>query len=452
MRKKLAEETILFISIFKWIVLAAMVGGLVGLSTALFLKLLHWSTGITETFPYYYFLLPVGFVASLLLVRHLSPDAEGHGTEKVIEAIHKNSGKIKPSVVPVKLLATLVTIASGGSAGKEGPCAQIGAGLASLFADIFRFEAYSRKILVICGVSAGFAAVFGTPIAGAIFGVEVLFTGSILYEVLLPSFISGIVSYHVASAMGISYFYHPLKFVPDLNGVFLFKVIIAGIFFGLCSFLLIETQKLFKKIHEKLSISRILQGIAAGAVLICLTLVFSKQYLGLGVHTIQHVIEGGNIVWYAFLLKIIFTAVTLNFGGSGGIVTPIFYIGATSGVVFARIFGLDSSTFAAIGLVALLSGAANTPISASIMSVELFGSTVAPYASIACVISFLMTGHRSVYPSQIFAISKSASLKIELGREIEDAETTLKLRKNSLSYSLLKLASLIKKKTGPHGK
>ena len=149
-----------------------------------------------------FFLLPVGLFLSVVLTKYLAPDAEGHGTEKVIEAVHKHSGKINAAVVPVKIIATIITLASGGSAGKEGPCAQIGAGLSSIFADLFRFNESERKKLVICGISGGFAAVFGTPIAGAIFGVEVLFAGSILYDVLLPSFISGIMAYQVSKSLG----------------------------------------------------------------------------------------------------------------------------------------------------------------------------------------------------------------------------------------------------------
>ncbi len=155
----------------------------------------------------------MAFVASTALVKYLAPEAKGHGTEKVIEAVHKRSGKMDPHVVPVKLLATVITIATGGSAGKEGPCAQIGAGLASLLADLFRFDDSDRKKLVICGISAGFSTVFGTPIAGAIFGVEVLFVGSLMYEVLLPSFVAGIVGFQVSSALGVSYFLESINFI-----------------------------------------------------------------------------------------------------------------------------------------------------------------------------------------------------------------------------------------------
>jgi H+/Cl- antiporter ClcA len=188
------------------------------------------------------------------------------------------------------------------------------------------------------------------------------------------------------------------------------------------------------------------KAVIGGFILIVLTLVFSNQYLGLGLETIQKALEGGEIIWYAFILKIIFTSITLNFGGSGGIATPIFFIGATSGALFANLFGLDSSTFSAIGLVTLLAGAANTPISASIMSVELFGPNIAPYAAIACVISFIMTGHRSVYPSQLLAIKKSRSIEVEMGEEVGSVTLRLKPRKKTLTYIGLKIAETIRGK------
>jgi H+/Cl- antiporter ClcA len=446
MRKTVVEGSVLFISIVKWLFLASCVGIIVGFSTSVFLKLLEGSIAYTGGFKYYFLLLPVALFVSSLIVRYLAPDAEGHGTEKVIEAVHRHSGKIKPLVVPVKLVATIITIALGGSAGKEGPCAQIGAGLSSVFAGFLRFDDQDRKKLVICGISAGFATVFGTPIAGAIFGVEVLVVGSLLYDVLLPSFVAGIVGYQVSSALGITYFHEPLSFVPMFSGLVFLKVCIGGLFFGACSFALIEVLHYSERVSKKIRIWKPYKGLLGGLILVILALIFSQSYLGLGLETIRGSLEGESVFAGAFLLKILFTSITLSFGGSGGIVTPIFFVGATAGNAFSYILGSDPSVFAAIGMVSLLAGAANAPISASIMAVELFGPSIGPYAAVSCIISFLMTGHRSVYPSQMIATAKSSSIVVPKGKDMGDfSEVEFKLRSKSVTGGLVKVINRVKK-------
>lgn len=442
----LTEETIIFFTILRWFVLATIIGVIVGFSTTVFLKALDWSIRLSSQYPYYFVLLPIALFSSILLTQYLAPTAEGHGTEKVIEAVHKHSGKIQTLVVPVKFVTTIITIALGGSVGKEGPCAQIGGGLASIVADLFRFDERDRKKLVVCGISAGFASVFGTPIAGAIFGVEVLFVGAIVYDVLLPSFVAGIISYQVSSTLGITYFYHPIEFVPVFSQSFFIKVVLAGIFFGICSVFLIEVLKFGKKLAEIKAIWGPWKGIVGGALLVGCVFLFSGQYLGLGLETIEASLKGERIIWYAFILKAIFTSITLNFGGSGGIVTPIFFIGATSGVFVAEILNVDPATFAAIGLVSLLAGAANTPIAASIMAVEYFGAKVAPYAAIACVVSFVMTGHRSVYPSQVLAIEKSRFIEATLGKEVEEIESHVRPGSRNVRVRFVKIVTTIKEK------
>jgi H+/Cl- antiporter ClcA len=419
MRKKVLESSILFVSIVKWLSLASIAGITVGVSTAVFLKALEGGITFAMGFSYYYLLLPAAMALSVMIVKYFAPQAEGHGTEKIIEAVHRHSGKINLPVIPVKLIATVITISLGGSAGKEGPAAQIGAGLCSALSSLFRFDDRDRKKMVICGISAGFAAVFGTPIAGAIFGVEVLFVGAMLYDVLLPSFVAGIVGYQVSSALGITYFHEPLNFVPVFSSALFIKVCVGGLFFGLCSLVFIEMLRFFENVSGRMKLNKIYKAMIGGSVLIALSFVFSTNYFGLGLDTIKNAVEGESVNSGAFILKMLFTSITLSFGGSGGIITPIFFVGATAGNTFGSMFGLDASLFAAIGMVGLLAGAANTPISASIMAVELFGPQIGSYAAVACIISFLMTGHRSVYPSQVLALAKSSSIIVPKGQEMK---------------------------------
>lgn len=446
MKKRVVEQSILFASVLKWVILSTAVGIVVGASTAFYLKILEYSLK-SQNYTYYYLLLPIAMFFSALFIKYFAPSAEGHGTEKVIEAVHRKSGRIRWQVIPIKLIATVLTIAAGGSVGKEGPAAQIGGGEASLFADFFKFSDNDRKKFVICGISAGFAAVFGTPIAGAIFGVEVLFIGSLLYDVLLPSFIAGIVSYQVSLAMGIKYFHHNITNIPAFNFTLFFKVLILGVIFGLFSFLLIETLKAGEFISNKIKVWKPLKGLIGGIVIVFFTVVFHwTRYLGLGIANIHASLIGVAANWYDPILKIIYTSLTLSFGGSGGIVTPIFYIGATSGASLGHLFNISVDVVAAIGMVSLLSGAANTPIAASIMAVELFGPTLAPYAAIAGIVSYIMTGHRSVYPSQILAIKKSDSIKVSLGQEIENVEIDSNAGNNMIVKGSNRIINGIKKK------
>ena len=376
--RMMAEHGTLLASLVKWTLLAAAVGVLAGAGTALFLRVLRWGIDTMTHAPLPLLWLPLGFVAAHALVRWLAPEAEGHGTDRVIEAVHQRSGRIPLMVAPVKLAATVFTISVGGSVGKEGPAAQIGASLASGLASLLRLGRTDRRKIVICGIGAGFATVFGTPIAGAIFGLEVLVLGSLMYDVLYPSFVAGIVGYHMASQLGVQYFHQTLPTVPLPSERMFGATLLAGVVFGLVALALIEA-------------------------------------------TLEGAVRGEWVPPEAALMKILFTAVSLGVGGSGGIVTPIFFIGATTGSALAHVAGLDPATFSAIGMVALLAGAANAPLAASVMAIELFGPGIGPYAAISAIVAFTMSGHRSVYPSQVLGVPKTRSLSVRQGAGLGDA-------------------------------
>jgi len=432
--KHITEQTAIFFSVTKWVFLSSVVGVIIGATVTLFLKILAYSEMSQNLVPFhFYYLLPFALMLSVWLTKTFAPTAEGHGTEKVISAVHKDDGEINVSVIPIKTLTTVLTIFAGGSVGKEGPGAQIGAGVASLLSNLLKFRKQDRKKLVICGISAGFATVFGTPIAGAIFGVEVLIIGVIMYDVLLPSFIAGFAAFTTAQLLGIEYTYYNLHFFQDvsLDLVLILKVVLAGLFFGFVSDIVITAISQTHSLIKKVKMSTYLKAFIGGSVIVLLTLLVGEQYIGLGLGTIEDALsqnpaDYANIHWYTFILKTIFTSLSLGAGGSGGVITPIFYIGATSGNFFGSIISPEHITlFAALGFVSVVAATTNTPIASTIMAVELFGIDIAHYAALAAVISFLISGHRSIFSSQILAMRKSEMLSVKIGEEVEHINISL---------------------------
>ena len=434
MLKHIIEQIAIFFSVAKWVLLSSTVGILIGAVVTGFLNILEYSEHYSSIlpFPNYYF-LPIALVLTVWLVKTFAPTAQGHGTERVIAAVHKDNGKINLLVAPVKLLATVITISAGGSVGKEGPGAQIGAGVSSAISSLFKFSKQDRKKLAICGISAGFATVFGTPIAGAIFGVEVLIIGSIMYDVLLPSFVAGFAAFTTAQFLGIKYSYYDLHFFQNINLdiLLILKVVFAGVIFGIISDIFITSVSSMANFIKSIRLNIYIKAFFAGVIIIILTLIFGEQYIGLGLDTIANALSpdidsSNDIHWYTFLLKILYTSLTLGSGGSGGVVTPIFYIGATSGHTLGNLISPEHITlFAGLGFVSVLSATTNAPIASTIMAVELFGIDIAHYAALSAVISFLISGHRSIFPSQILAMKKSAMLNVKMGKEVENTDIVL---------------------------
>ncbi len=436
------EHAALVVTTLKWALLGAVAGVCVGWGTRAFLWSLTASTQLAgRTFPGWFrphFLLPLALPLCVWLIRTFAPTAKGHGTEAVIAAIHQRSGKVDWLVAPVKLLATVVTLAFGGSVGKEGPCAQIGAAITSLFADVLHLEDKDRRRLVICGVGAGFAAVFGTPVSGALFGIEVLYLGRIEYPVLFPCLVAGIVSHLVCGgAPPVPTLHENLSLLGHRTIVPL--TIAFGAVFGLIALLLIETMRTLEKFLRRFERHPYRVAAAGGAALALFYLATGEEYAGLGLPVIEASLAGtAQLFALAFFYKILATATTLEAGGSGGIVTPLFFIGATSGVALAHASGLDPGVIAAFGFVSVLAAAANTPIAAAVMGMELLPHDLGVYAALCAGTAFLLVGHRSVYASQKLGLSKSGGLEVPFDVPIGDiGPGEMRIRRGSLTESML---------------
>ncbi|MBS6472838.1 MAG: chloride channel protein [Acetobacter sp.] len=405
--QELKNDKIVLYNVFKWLILATLAGVLTGAFIRLFLFLLEKGIDFVTALPdWRYALIPVGLFASLYVVKIFAPSAEGHGTDKVIFAIHYRASRIPFAVVPVKILSTLATLATGGVVGTEGPSVQIGAGLMSEAALLFRFTERERKKLVICGTAAALSAVFGAPIAGAVFGVEVLFVGEFFYPILLPAVISSVAAYFTCVQLGMVYAV-PQIAVPELGIPVLLWTFAAALFFSVVCVLHIEIVEGIGNYAKKLKLPDWVKTLIASGVLLTVAAFSGDTYLRTGEIGLNKILAGENVLWCAFALKSFLLAVTLAGGGSGGVLTPTFYIGAAAGALFASVFGLDVGFFGALGFVACVAGAVNTPMAATFLAVGLFGEAIAPYAGIVCVLTYMLVGARSLYPTQILVHPKS---------------------------------------------
>ncbi|OMF38481.1 voltage-gated chloride channel protein [Paenibacillus sp. FSL H8-0548] len=383
----------------KWLLISGIVGILTGSASALFLGSLDWVTETRLHQPWLLWFLPAGGALVSLLYLKLGKES-GKGNNLIIEQIHSGDGAIPLRMAPLVLVGTLITHLFGGSAGREGTAVQMGGSLSEWVGKWFKLKALDRKIILICGISSGFGAVFGTPLAGTIFGLEVLAIGLISYEALLPCLIASYVGHLVTTAWGIEHIHFAIGSIPPLQWLLLIKIIVAAILFGLAALLFTQLTRGFKKLFSKWIPNPVIKSAVGGFVIIGLVYALgSRQYLGLGIPLIQQAFqEAASPV--AFLLKTLFTSLTLGSGFQGGEVTPLFVIGATLGSAIAGLLAAPVPLLAAIGFVSVFSGAAKTPLACFIMGIELFGSEGAIYLFIGCVIAYLCSGRIGIYEAQ----------------------------------------------------
>jgi H+/Cl- antiporter ClcA len=420
--------------VLKWLVLAAPTGAVIGTAVAVFLWALDLATTTRWDHPWLLFVLPLAGIAIGLAYHRFGRSVEG-GNNLIMEQIHEPGGGVPSRMAPLVLAGTVVTHLFGGSAGREGTAVQMGGSIASTVCRWLRLKPRDVRTLLMAGIAGGFGAVFGTPLTGAIFAVEVLAIGRMSYEALVPCLIASVVGDGVCTAWNIDWghvhfhvrhtTYHIGAFAhlalvhhaPGLNWLLLGKVAVAAAAFGLASVLFAELAHGLQWIFKRAVPWPVLRPAVGGAIVIALAFLVGSDYLGLGVASDPHhpgqvsilsSFHDGGSTWWSWWWKILFTAVTLSSGFKGGEVTPLFFVGAALGNAMARLLGAPTDLFAGLGFVAVFAGATNTPLACTVMGIELFApgqpdllaSGFAVYLAVACFLSYLLSGHSGIYLSQ----------------------------------------------------
>jgi H+/Cl- antiporter ClcA len=421
-RIKQSEQFHLLPNLFRWLCISVAVGALAGSASALLLVMLSISTDIRESHRWIIGLLPLaGLIVGFLYLRY-GKSVEA-GNNLLLEEIHNPQAVIPARMTPLVLFGTAMSHLFGGSAGREGTALQMGASLADQLSKPLRLSPEDRRILLMSGISAGFGSVFGTPLAGAVFGLEVLAFGRLNYNALFPCMMAAFIGDLVMKAWGVHHTIYRVSQSAPMNARSLLASIVAGIAFGLTAMLFAKTTHAighwFKK-HISWAPAR---PVAGGAIVALATfLIGTTRYSGLGIPTILAAFTSHVYPW-DFAAKLIFTAVTLGAGFKGGEVTPLFFIGATLGNALSGILPLPASLLAGMGFVAVFAGAANTPIASALMAIELFGSEAGVFAAIACVVSYLFSGHAGIYQAQRIGSSKHPAFAHEEGLSLASANT-----------------------------
>jgi H+/Cl- antiporter ClcA/CBS-domain-containing membrane protein len=403
------EQWAIFRFVLRWVVLGGLAGVLAGIASAVFLISLQWATATRTANGWLVLLLPVaGLAVGWVYQRYAGTAARGNNL--VVEEVNTNHASIPLRMAPLVLAGTVVTHLFGGSAGREGTAIQMGASLADGLRQVLRLDREDRRLMLMAGISGGFGSVFGTPLAGFVFGLEVQRVGRVRYEGVVPCLAAAVVGDLVTRGLGAPHSHYPPLAAGNADGLLALKVAAAGLLFGLASLLFIELTHTIKNLARRLIPQAALRPAAGGVVIILLALIFGSDYLGLSLPLIGQALDGTGVVTFAFLLKLVFTAVTLGTGFLGGEVTPLFVIGSTLGYTLSFLLGVEPSWLASIGFVAVFAGASNTPLASLLMGVELFGGASAPYLAIGCFVAYLASGHRSIYVTQVLNAGKAASL------------------------------------------
>lgn len=399
--KKTAEYIVNF---FKWILLASLTGALGGLVGSAFHLSIEYVTNLRSEHPKILLLLPVGGVAIAALYKITKMDKNG-GTDFVISSVREKE-RVPFLMAPLIFVSTVITHLFGGSAGREGAALQLGGAIGSQIGSIFKLNEKDMHLIIMCGMSGVFSALFGTPLTATVFAMEVISVGVVYYSSLVPSLTSSLVAFAVSRAFKIEPVAFKLSQVAQLNAK---NILLAVILAAACAVVGIAFCVLMHLGHTyapRLIKNSLLRSFVGGAVIVLLTAIVSNgDYNGAGMSIIEKAING-QAVPYAFVLKMLFTAVTISCGYKGGEIVPTFFIGATLGCTVGGALGLPAGFSAALGLIAMFCSCVNCPIASIILSVEMFGSQGFIFFGTVCAVSYVLSGYFSLYSAQKIMYSK----------------------------------------------
>lgn len=405
----------------KWVFWGSLIGVVSGSTSALLLNTNDFLTAVREANPWLVYLLPVGGVVIGYLYMYHGKDAF-KGNDLILEHIQHGQGKIPLLMGPIVFVSTFITHLFGGSTGREGAAIQMGASISEGVSRLFKINPIDRRILMISGISGGFGSAFGTPLTGTIFGMEVIALGKMKFEAIVPCLTASFVGHFVSAAWGVKHEHHVIRAIPEISTVPLMKVILLSVIFGLTSALYTQLRHEVASIAKRRLKNLMLRAATGGVIIILLTLLIgSRDYLGRGLPMVEQAFTD-EVPPYAFLAKIVFTAVTMGMGFRGGEVIPLFFIGSTLGNTLAPLVNLPVSFAAALGLIAVFSGAVNAPIACFILSIEFFDGEAALYFFLACMISYLCSGPHTLYGAQKVFGPKSRLFHIYDGERVTASE------------------------------
>jgi H+/Cl- antiporter ClcA len=395
----------IIVSIPKWLFICVLIGLLSGSASAFLLIALEWAAQYRGHNNWIIWLLPIGGLLIGLGYHYYGKEAV-KGNNLLLEEYETPQKTIPLKMAPLVLIGTIITHLFGGSAGREGTAVQMGGAIADQFTGVFKLANSERKTLIILGISAGFASVFGTPLAGALFALEVLYFSKISYKSIVLSFLVAFIAYYTVELWQVQHTHYAITIVPTLTLKLLLWIIPISILFGLAAMLFSRSTQYWGTLFSKTIPYPPLRPFVGGIIFAsAMYFIGTTKYLGLGVPIIVESFSNPS-EYYDFLLKILFTGFTLGAGFKGGEVTPLFFIGATLGSALSLFVPLPIGLLAGMGFVAVFSGATHTPITCTVMGMELFGMESGLFIGIACFIAYLASGSVGIYHSQIIKGAK----------------------------------------------